>query len=61
MGNLTSGKIITASLYPSTMGEKSEMWSTDRIMGFRKGNSVDWPSSEEQYLNLLANISAMSV
>lgn len=37
LGNLTSGKIISSSLYPTTMGEKSEMWSTDRIMTYRKG------------------------
>lgn len=59
LGNLTSGKIISSTLYPTTMGEKSEMWSTDKIMNIRKNDNQDWPSLEEQYKSLLDNFSVL--
>lgn len=61
LGNLTSGKIISSSLYPTTMGEKSEMWSTDKVMGFRKGTETEFPSETEQYDNVVVNMSLNTV
>lgn len=43
------------------MGEKSEMWSTDKVMGFRKGTETEFPSETEQYDNVVVNMSLNTV
>lgn len=53
LGDLTSGRIISSSLYPTTIGEKSEMWSTDRIMSVANPPGVANPDKIKNLIDYL--------
>lgn len=58
MGNLTSGRVLSANLYPTTMGEKSEMWSTDKLMLVAHPPGVKDPDSYSNVLSYLESCRA---